>query len=188
LEKYFDTMANETEWHHQRLQGLPPKGLVYPHTQDVNRLEQVARQQLSAGQTEIAKPLIRQFLEQKLLRVIRKLQIPVPLDFSIREDRKMVGNCLDAISSAIELHKRAGTLILEAQQIRDLETVHVPVIVGNWISHYSTGTAVSLSPYVYLGVLDAINKITDCFTYSCKCSGTFKPRFYASLSAKACKC
>src|ERR1035438_9237412 len=71
LEKYFDTMASEAKWHHQRLQGLPPKGLVYPHTQDINRLEQAARQQLSAGQTDLAMPLIRQYLEQKLLQVIR---------------------------------------------------------------------------------------------------------------------
>jgi hypothetical protein len=137
LEKYFDTMATEAKWHHQRLQGLPPKGLVYPHTQDVNRLEQAARQQLSAGQTDFAMPLIRQYLEQKLLLVIRKLEIPVRLDFSIRDDRKMVKNCLDAISAAIDLHKKASDLILDSQQVHDLETVHVPALVGNWVSHWA---------------------------------------------------
>jgi hypothetical protein len=188
LEKYFDTMDSEATWHHQRLQGAPPKGLVYPHTQDVNRLEIAARQQLSAGQTELAQPLVRQYLEQKLLQMIRKLEIPVPLDFSIREDRKMVGNCIDAISNSINLNKRAGTLILHATQLRDLENVYMPALVANWVSHYSTGTGASLSPYVFLGVLDTINKITNCFTYECKCSGAVQPRFYRNLSAKACKC
>lgn len=188
LEKYFDTMEAKTNWHHQRLQGMPPKGLVYPHTQDVNRLEQGARQQLLAGQTDLAMPLIRQYLEQKLLQVIRKLEIPVRLDFSIRDDRKMVANCLDTISSALDLHKRAGDLILDAQQVHDLETVYVPALVANWVSHYSTATGVSLSPYVLIGVLDTINKVTECFTYPCGCGGGLQARFYKSLTAKACAC
>lgn len=188
LEKYFDTMAAEAKWHHQRLQGLPPKGLVYPHTQDVNRLEQAARQQLSAGQSDLAMPLIRQYLEQKLLQVIRKLQIPVRLDFSIRDDRKMVGNCLDAISTAIDLHKRAKNLILDPKQVYNLETIHVPAIVGNWVSHYASSTGASLSPYVLIGLLDTINKVTECFMYPCMCRGGSNLRFYKNLSSKACSC
>jgi hypothetical protein len=188
LEKYFDTMETKTQWHHQRLQGLPPKGLVYPHTQDVNRLEDAARQQLLAGQTDLAMPLIRQYLEQKLLHVIRKLEIPVRLDFSIRDDRKMVGNCLETISSALDLHKRAGDLILDPRQIHDLETVYVPALVANWVSHYATATGVSLSPYVLIGVLDTINKVILCFMYPCKCDGRLQPRYYKNLTAKACAC
>lgn len=188
LEKFFDTMASEAMWHHQRLQGLPPKGLVYPHTQDVKRLEQAARQQLSAGQSDLAMPLIRQYLEQKLLQVIRKLEIRVRLDFSIRDDRKMVGNCLEAISSEIDLHKRAGTLILEPQQVNNLETVHVPALVGNWVVHYATLTGTSLSPYVLIGLLDTINKVAECFMYPCTCRGASQLRFYKNLSSKACAC
>jgi hypothetical protein len=188
LEKYFDTKAGEANWHHLRLQGMPPKGLVYPSTQDVNRLEIAARQQLAAGQTDLAGPLIRQYLEQKLLQVIRKLEVPVRLDFSIRDDRKMVGNCLDAISAAIDLHKRAGDLILSAQQVNDLETVYVPALVANWVAHYSTATGASLSPYVLMGVLDTINKVAQCFMYPCSCGRGVQPRFYKSLSSKACPC
>jgi DNA repair exonuclease SbcCD ATPase subunit len=188
LEKYFDTMASETEWHHQRLHGLPPKGIVYPQTQDINRLEKVARQQLSAGQTELAQPLIRQYLEQKLLQLIRKLEIPVPLDFSIREDRKMTGNCIDAISNAINLHKKAGTLVLQTSQLLKIETIYVPALVANWISHHSTGASASLSPYVLLGVLDSINDLCGSFMYECNCTGSLKLRFYRNLYAKACSC
>ena len=188
LEKYFDTMATESRWHHQRLQGMPPKGVVYPHTQDVNRIGQAARTHLSAGQTQVAMPLIRQYLEQKLLQIIRKLEIPVPLDFSIRDDRKMVKNCLDAIGEAISLHQGAGSLILTLQQVNDLTGVYVPSIVGNWVSHYSTSSAASVTPYVLLGVLDAIDKLADCFRYPCACGGGTQQRFYKSLSSKACAC
>lgn len=188
LEKYFDTMEAKAKWHHQRLQGLPPKGLVYPQTQNVDRLEQAARQQLSAGQTDLAMPLVRQYLEQRLLQIIRKLDIPVHLDFLIRDDRKMVGNCLDMIICAVNLHKRAGDLILDSQQVHDLESVHVPALVANWVSHYATATGVSLSPYVLIGVLDTINKVTECFMYPCKCGGGWQPHFYKNLAARACAC
>jgi hypothetical protein len=133
-------------------------------------------------------PLIRQYLEQKLLQVIRKLEIPVRLDFSIRDDRKMVANCLDTISGAIELHKRAGDLILGSKQVNDLETVYVPALVGNWVSHYATATGASLSPYVLIGVLDTINSVAECFMYLCKCGGGSQLRFYKNLSSKACAC
>jgi hypothetical protein len=188
LEKYFDRMDSQTEWHHQRLQGSPPKGLVHSRTHDANRLELVARQQLAAGLTDLAMPLIRQYLEQKLLQVIRKLEIPVRLDFSIRDDQKMVANCIDAIVTAIDLHKRAGDLILDAQQIHDLEAVHVPAIIGNWVSHYATATGASVSPYVFVGVLDTINRVSECFMYPCHCGGASQKRFYKDLSSKICTC
>jgi hypothetical protein len=110
------------------------------------------------------------------------------MDFSIREDRKMVKNCLDAISQAIDLHKKAGTLVLDGQQVADLETVHMPALVGNWLSHYSTATGASLSPYVLTGVLDTIDKLSECFKYPCTCGGGTQLRFYKNLAAKACKC
>jgi hypothetical protein len=188
LEKYFDKLAASTGWHHQRLQGLPPRGFVLSHTQDLNRLEQSARKFLLTGQTELAEPLVRQTIEQKLLQIIRRVEIPVPLDFSIRDDRKMVGNCLDSISSAIDLHKRAGDLILTASQIRDAESVHVPALVANWVNHYATLTGASLSPYVLIGVLDTISRFSECFMYNCNCQGPVKLRFYRNLGSKACSC
>jgi len=100
----------------------------------------------------------------------------------------MVGNCLETISGALDLHRRAGDLILDSGQIHDLETVYMPSLVANWVSHYATATGVSLSPYVLLGVLDSINKVTSCFMYPCKCDGSLQPRFYKNLTAKACGC
>lgn len=188
LEKYFDIMDAKARWHHQRLQGMPPKGFVSAQTQDVQRLEREARQQLAAGQSDLAMPLVRQCLEQKLLQIIRKLNIRVRIDFSIRDDRKMVGNCLDAISEEVDLHKRANALILTQQQVDDLVKVHVPALIGNWVSHYATASGASFSPYVLLGVLDTINKFSGCFKYPCSCDGSSQPRFYKDLTSKACGC
>jgi DNA repair exonuclease SbcCD ATPase subunit len=188
LEKYFGALSNHQGWHHQKLQGAPPRGMVFANVQDVNALEAKARTHLSAGQVDQADPLIRQCLEHRLLDVIRKLSIPVPIDFAIRDDKKMVGNCIDAIQSAVALHALAGNLILTPQQVADLQGVHLPWIVGNWLAHVATATTLSVNPYVLLGVLDAIDKVSDCFKYQCSCDRPAGPRFYASLEKKACSC
>ena len=78
-----------------------------------------------------------------------------------KDTSRMVGNCLDAINSAVNLHKQAGTIILDTQQIHDLDKVHVPSIVGNWLSHYETGTASSLSAPVLGGVIISIDALVS---------------------------
>lgn len=152
LEKYFDTFSGSTIWHHQRLSGLPPKGYVLSQTQEANHLRLEAESFLNTGDMQQAEPLIRQHLEYKILEIIRKVNIPVPLDFSIRDDRKMVQNSLNAIKGAMELHKRANTLILDSEQVNDFDNIHVPALISNWVSHYPTGSVASLSPYVLKNV------------------------------------
>jgi hypothetical protein len=188
LEKYFDKLSNTREWHHQRLQGLSPKGALITQAQQADRLKLGAERFLNAGQVEQAIPLIRQYLEFKLLQVIRKVDIPVPMDFSIRDDRQMVQNSLDAITRAIEVENRAGSLVLDPAQHSALDQTLVPTLVANWLSHYPTGVAASLTPYVLQGVLDTVDQIADCFRYHCTCSGTSQKRFYRSLSTKHCQC
>jgi hypothetical protein len=113
LEKYFDKLGNTPNWHHQRLQGWPPMGAVMSQTQDTNRLRGTATRLLAAGQVREAEPLIRQYLEFKLLQIISKVRVPVPLDFAIKDHMKMVSNSLDAIGAAVDLHRKAGTLVLD---------------------------------------------------------------------------
>jgi len=188
LEKYFDSLSGSSSWHHQRLQGLPPKGYVLSQVQDSNHLRIEAVNFLNDGDTQHAEPLIRQYLEFKVIEIIRKVKIPVSLDFSIRDDRKMVKNGLDAIKAAMHLHNAANNLILDPRQVTDFNSVHVPALVANWVSHYATVSTSSLSPYVLLGVLDTIDKVADCFKYACSCSGTMTRRYYKNLSKKDCRC
>src|SRR5690606_20598401 len=122
LAKYFDKLGNTSDWHHQKLQGMPPIGSVLSQIQDAERLKVTALRLLGAGQTGEAQPLLRQYLEFKLLQVITKVSIPVPLDFAIKDHQKMVSNCLDAIQASLRLHKKAGDLILTTAQQKDLET------------------------------------------------------------------
>lgn len=188
LEKYFDTVSAGAGWHHQKLQGAPPEGAVLTQPQDAQRLRSSAERFLKAGQVQQGAPLLRQYLEYSMLQVIRKVKITVPLDFSIRDDRKMVGNCLDAIETAVKLHKSAGRLILDQAQQDSLTKALVPKLVSNWVNHYATGSSASLSPYVLLGVLTDVDDFVDCFRYSCRCSGQPPRRFYDGLAGKYCAC
>ena len=184
LEKYFDKLNSTTDWHHQKLQGMPPIGAVVSHLQEADRLKKNALHLLSAGQVTEAKPWLRQYLEFKLLQVINKVSIPVPLDFAIKDHKKMVSNCLAAISAAVDLHKLAGNLILDPQQASDLDTMHVPSLAGNWVAHYETGSGSSLSAPVLKGIIQTIDDFSECFRYDKTTGGTTQRVWYSSLSTK----
>ena len=184
LEKYFDRLGGTTDWHHNKLQGSPPMGAILSQTQGADRLKNTISTLLSAGQISQAEPLIRQYLEFKLQQIIRKVDIPVPIDFVIKDTNRMVSNCLDAITSAVDLHKKAGSLILDAKQVGDLGAVHVPAIVGNWVSHYETGSGSSLSAPVLSGVMSSIDALTECFRYDDSSSGSNVRRWYRSLDKR----
>ena len=187
LEKYFDTFSRYPVWHHQRLTGSPPNGHILTQPQQAERLRVLATDYLDAGRVAEAKPLIRQYLEYKLMQIIRRLDIPVPLDFAIRDDRRMVSECLEAISAAVKLHSRADDLVLMPEQVTALLSIHLPALVGNWISHYETAVATSLRPEVLRSLLDRVDNFVDCFQYDCKC-GPPRRRFYENLTRKACNC
>ena len=70
------------------------------------------------------------------------------------------------------------------RQISDLDTVHVPAIVGNWVSHYETGTASSLSAPVLGGIISSIDGLAECFRYDDTSGGTVVRRWYKSLSSR----
>ncbi len=184
LEKYFDRHGNTLDWHHQRLQGMPPMGAVMGQAQDANRLRGRAEALLQAGQIRDAEPLIRQYLEFKLVEIIRKVGIPVPVDFAIKDHNRMVSNCTDAISAAVQLHQKANSLILDPQQVADITRLHVPAIVANWVAHYETGVGASLSAPVLLGVLGSIDDLAECFRYDHVAGGSTTRRWYRSLSRR----
>lgn len=100
----------------------------------------------------------------------------------------MVGNAITNIKQAVTLHKAAGQLILTAVQETDFLTVHATAIVGNWVSHYETGTMGVFNVPTLRGILAAIDNLKGCFQYPCSCNGAAQPKFYKSLSAKHCRC
>jgi hypothetical protein len=184
LEKYFDRLGGTTGWHHNKLQGAPPMGAILHQAHCADRLKTTIASFLAAGQVSQAEPLIRQYLEYKLQQIIRKVDIPVPIDFAIKDTSRMVRNCLDAITSAIELHKKAGTLVLDAQQAQDIDTSHVPAVVGNWVSHYETGSGSSLSAPALSGVVSSIDALSECFRYDDVSGGSLIRKWYRSLSKR----
>jgi hypothetical protein len=184
LEKYFDRLSGTTDWHHNKLQGSPPMGAVISQSQGADRLKGTIDKLLKAGQTTQAEPLIRQYLEFSLQAIIRKMNIPVPIDFAIKDTNQMTQNCLDAITDAIKLHKAARTLVLDQQQVSDLETVHVPAILGNWVSHYATGSTASFSAPLLQRVIKTIDDLAECFQYDDMTSGRLQRKWYKSLSKR----
>jgi recombinational DNA repair ATPase RecF len=190
LEKFFDKMGEEVGWNHYRLDGLPPCGNVLTTRQDSQRIKKDAEKFINAGQSAQAKPLIRQYLEYSLLRIIRKLDIRAPLDFIIRDENKMAQACFDIIDKDIDMHQKANCLIMTPKQVNDWQNVCVPQIMGNFVSHYATSVGASISPLVYLSVLTTIDNAVSCFTYTCSCDGAPRNVFYRSLSQKqkGCSC
>jgi hypothetical protein len=182
LEKYFDRLGSTTGWNHNKLQGSPPMGAILHQAQGADRLKTTIASLLSAGQVSQAEPLIRQYLEYKLQQIIRRVDIPVPIDFAIKDTSRMVSNCLDAITSAVNLHKSAGALVLDAQQVQDIDNSHVPAIVGNWVSHYETGSGSSLSAPALGGVISSIDALAECFRCDDASGGKAVRRWYKSLS------
>jgi hypothetical protein len=186
LEKYFDTLGNQADWHHTKLVGTSPRGLVFAQSHSSDRLKNAIANHLSHGRVDEAKPIVRQYVEFSLQQIIRKLDIPVPLDFAIRDNNRLVKDCLDAIKEAVALRQAANSLVLTAAQINDLLNVLTPSLISNWVSHYGTTTAVSLTPAALSGVVTAIDSYSACFKYQCGCNGTPQPTWYKSLSRKAC--
>lgn len=184
LEKYFDTKGGTAAWHHNKLQGSPPMGDILHQAQGADRLKTRVTSLLSAGQISEAEPIVRQYLEYKLQQIIRKVNIPVPLDFAIKDTNKMVSNCLDAIEEAIDLHQRAGSLVLDAQQVQDVLNSHVPAIVSNWVSHYATGGSSSFSVPVLNGVITSIDELADCFKYDDTSVSPTQHKWYRSLARR----
>lgn len=185
LEKYFDKLNGSPDWHHQKLQGMAPKGRLMVNAQEGDRLRIQAQSHLQAGQIDIGAPLVRQYMEFKLSQIISRLQILVPPDYATRADKRTLSTYIDAISNAVELYKRAGMCVLTAQQINDISNTHVPSLVANFVSHYETGAGSPFSAYPLLGVLASIDDLSDCFTYMDTGSGTSPvKRFYKRLDKR----
>ncbi|MGE8136320.1 AAA family ATPase [Novosphingobium subterraneum] len=163
LEKYFDRLNGTTEWHHQKLQGMPPRGRLMIAAQQADRLKAQAEQYLNAGLVEIGEPIVRQYLEYKLGQIITRLEVPVPPDYATRGDKRTLSTYVDAITSAVSLYQAAGRCVLSAQQIADLQNHHGPSIMANYVNHYETGAGNPFNAYALLGVLQSVDALADCF-------------------------
>ena len=184
LEKYFDRLSGTGEWHHQKLQGMPPVGAVMTSERQADRLKAEAHKHLAAGQVDIGAPFVRQYLEFKLGEIIARLAIPVPPDYATRGDRRTLSTYLEAITKAVELYCKAGECVLEQKQIDDLTKSHAPAVVSNFISHYETGAGTPFSAYALLGVLQRVDDLADCFKRDDPSTTPPTRRYYRALNRK----
>lgn len=166
LEKYFDRLGNTAEWHHQKLQGMPPRGRLMIAAQQADRLKAQAEQYLNAGRIDVGEPIVRQYLEYKLGQVISRLEIPVPPDYATRGDKRTLSTYMDAITGAVTLYQAANRCVLSAQQIADLQNHHAPSIMSNYVNHYESAAGNPFNAYALLGVLQSIDALADCFCWT----------------------
>jgi len=182
LEKYFDRLNSTNEWHHQKLQGMPPRGRLMIATQQADRLKAQAEQYLNLGLIDIGEPFVRQYLEYKLGQIITRLEIPVPPDYATRGDRRTLSTYIDAITAAVDLYQAAGRCVLTPQQIADLTNHHVPSIMANCVSHYETAAGNPFNADALLGVLQSVDLLADCFCWTDPSDGQRK--YYRRLDRR----
>lgn len=180
LEKLFNKNVQQGGWTHQRLEGNA-RTAVLSQSHTANRLRDKTLAYLAAGQVEDAAPRVRQYLEFKLFEVIGRVRIPVPVDFALDDNKKMVQSAIDAIDAAVSLHKAAGSLILDPAQLTAMAT-NIASITGNFVAHYATGSTHAFSAASLQGVMTAIDDYAACFMFEDP-PGSGK-RYYRSLSVK----
>lgn len=164
LEKYFDRLGNTKEWHHQKLQGMPPTGAIQSSAHGADRLKQRAIDLLNQGSVDLGGPLVRQYLEYKLGYIISKLQIPVPPDYATRPDNRTLSTYFDAITRAVELYDKAGECVLEVAQKTAIKQTYATSIIANCIAHYETSAGQPFTAHMLLGLLQDIDKYAENFS------------------------
>jgi hypothetical protein len=179
LEKLFQKNSQSPGWDHQKIEGTP-KLLVTPVVGASANIKSVTQKHLSLGRLDEAARGIRMILEGKLLEIISRVNIPVPLDFAINDHTKMADAALKAIRLAIDLHKSAGNLIMTPSQQATFSTNAIAAI-GNFLSHYATGSTSTFSGSALSQVITAIDSLGACFQMEDP-AGSGAWRYYKSLS------
>lgn len=179
LEKLFNKNNGSPDWQHQRLEGTA-RTAVLLQSGAVNKVREATNDLLAQGRATDAGPFIRQYLEYQLGRIITACKIPVPIDVAYSDENKMASNLLGAIQDAVNLHKKAGLIVLDAAQLSGL-TLHESTIVSNYLSHWETGSTGGFSAPALRLVMQAIDDFVECFRHE-PTSGD--KRFYKSLSKK----
>lgn len=163
LEKYFDRLGGTKEWHHQKLQGMPPTGAVQTSANGADRLKNRAIDLLNQGSVDIGAPLVRQYLEYKLGYIISKLEIPVPPDYATRPDSRTLSTYFDAIARATALYDKAGECVLDAAQKVAIKQTHATSIIANCIAHYETSAGQPFTAHMLLGLVQDIEAYAENF-------------------------
>ncbi|WP_421994595.1 AAA family ATPase [Roseococcus sp.] len=178
LEKLFNRHGASPDWLHQRLEGNS-RTAVLPQAGIVNKVRDTTLALLNQGRIEEAAPRIRQYLEFILHRIIDRCRIPVPMDLAFGDDKRTPGEYMNAIDAYVKLLIAANTLVLTPAQQTNM-TVHSASIVGNFLSHWSSGQTQAFSAPALLGVMQAIEELQECF--GTRPAPTGDVRFYRSLS------
>lgn len=179
LEKLFNASMNEGGWHHQRIMGTACTS-IFPKDGAAKIVRDTTLEFINSGNTDDAALRIRQYLELKLNEIICKVNIPIPHSIVFSDDTHMANNLIKAIKNAIDLYQAAGRLILPSAQISTINTL-IAIIVGNYLSHWSTGQAQAFTASALKGVMQTIDDFARCFQFE-NPVGSGQYCYYRSLS------
>jgi len=185
LKSFLEHLSSDGKIRHYVLSGAPPSNLIL-RGESAAKIRSNAEVPLLAGQADVGEKWVRPYLECILMEIIRKVKIYVPLEFAVKAQNRMVGNCIDAIKKAVDTQIALGNIILSQQQFQDIQSTHLVALLSNWVSHYETaGSGGGGSASVLLGVLDSVDQLADCFKYDyTDTRGVVTRRYYKSLTRR----
>lgn len=133
----------------------------------------------------------RMYYEFVLLEIIEKLNLEIPFSLINNNDNKMVGKLSMAIQEIIELKRGANKIRGVGFPNKTDFKVHTQQLVNN-LSHWASGSQVSLTSSVLNKIVDDIDVFKKLFQYNCTCpqknAGWVYFRTLTSPKQKNCTC
>ena len=133
----------------------------------------------------------RMYYEFVLLEIIESLDLEVPFSIINSNDNRMVENLSRAIEEIIEL-KRASNKIKRGILSNSILFKQQTQQLSNNLSHWATGSEVSLTSSVLNRIIQDIDDFKKLFQYNCTCSDVHAGWvYYKSLKNpkhKRCTC
>lgn len=135
----------------------------------------------------------RMYYEFVLLEIIEKLNLEIPFSLINSNEEKMVSKLSSAIHEIVELKRKSNKVRIVAARFpskNDFKTSTQQL--SNNLSHWASGSQISLSVAVLNKIIDDIDVFKRIFQYNCTCSEVNAGWvYYKSLSSpklKGCKC
>lgn len=133
----------------------------------------------------------RMYYEFVLLEIIEKLNLEIPFSLINNHDNKMVSKLALAIQEIIEMKRVSGKIRgIRFPNKADFK-LHTQQLSNN-LSHWATGSEISLSTAVLNRIVDDIDSFKRLFQYNCSCSArNIGWGYYKSLTSpkqNGCSC
>lgn len=133
----------------------------------------------------------RMYYEFVLLEIIEKLNLEIPFSLINSNDNKIVSKLAHSIQEIIEMKRASGKIRGVSFPNKNDFKLHTQQLSNN-LSHWASGSEVSLSTSVLNRIVDDIDAFKRLFQYNCTCSArNFGWGYYKLLTSpkpNGCTC